>query len=97
MLSDIGVYMKIAAYAGACVAKGIANHKESVNIRHRDVNQLWVQDRIARGDIIIRKVGANDNMADILTKHVDRNKIDTHMENMNMEFAEGRHDLAPAI
>ena len=64
-------------------------------MRHIAVNQLWVQDRIARGDLTIEKINGKENVADTLTKHVNAEDIRVHMYKTNLEIIQGRHSLAP--
>ncbi len=45
-----------------------------------DVNQLWVEERVANGDIAIHKIGRETNIADNLTKHVERARIEWHTD-----------------
>ena len=55
-LMDLGVNMGVKVRTDSSAAKGIANRKGFGNVRHIEVNQLWVQDRVARGDLIIEKL-----------------------------------------
>ena len=85
----------MAILIDASAAKGIANCKGFGKVQHIDVNKLWVQDRIARGDLAIWKVNGKENVADILTKHVNAEDIRVHMHRTNQEIAQGRHAIAP--
>ena len=58
---------------------------------------LWIQDRVHKGDIIIKKVGGEDNISDALTKHVDVGKLAQHLQNTGQELLSGRHVLMPNI
>ena len=64
-------------------------------MRHVEVHQLWIQDRVGRGDILVRKVHADKNPADALTKYVDGVELRRHMEQVGLTIAIGRHALAP--
>jgi len=75
MLKDFGVEVAIRVNTDASAAKGMANRKGLGKVRHIEVNQLWIQDRVAKGDIEIRKVNGKENIADILTKHVNAEDI----------------------
>ncbi len=46
---------------------------------HLDTREPWIQERVARGDIVIEKVHGEDNVADGLTKHVDKQKMDQYL------------------
>ncbi len=44
------------------------------------MRELWVQDRFAKGALEIKKVNGEKTIADALTKHVERVKIDYCMK-----------------
>ena len=67
------------------------------SVRHLEVNPLWIQDRVRRGDIEIEKVGGKSNIADALTKYVDRESLEVHIRGSSLRQEEGRHTLAPAV
>ena len=96
MMADFGVTMGVRIKTDASAAKGIANRTGLGKIRHIHVNQLWVQDRVAMGDIVIDKICGMENCADALTKHVNTEDIRVHLHNTNQELQSGRHQLAPA-
>ena len=79
MLKDSGVEVAIRVNTDASAAKGMASRKGLGEVRHIEVNQLWIQDRVAKGDIEICKVNGKENMADILTKHVNAEDIRVHL------------------
>ena len=55
LISDLGVYRKLTCKTDASVAKSIASRRGAGKIRHIEVNQLWLQQRVANGDILIEK------------------------------------------
>ena len=66
-------------------------------VRQIEVSQLWVQDRVARGDIELVKVGTEENIADAMTKYLDRIVLDKHTCKMGLVSETGRHKIAPAL
>ena len=66
-------------------------------VRHIEVHQLWLQDRIGRGDIKVIKVEGSKNPADALTKHVEGNKLETHVKTVSLQICPGRHAAAPKL
>ena len=95
MLGDFGVEVAIKVNTDASSAKGIANRKGLGKVRHIAVNQLWIQDRISRGDLTISKVNGKENISDILTKHVNAEDIRVHLHKTGQTIAQGRHSIAP--
>ena len=71
LMGDLGLGTKIRIRTDASAAKGIATRKGLGKVRHIEVNQLWLQDRVATGEIEIMKVKGEVNLADALTKHVE--------------------------
>ena len=87
--------MQIEIRTDASAAKGIANRRGLGKARHMEVAQLWVQEKVSNGRIAIMKVKGENNIADVLTKHVDQDNIDRHLTGTRQRIAEGRHELAP--
>ena len=61
------------------------------------MHQLWVQDKVANGEIEVRKVDGKANIADMLTKHVTAEDIRVHMHHTYQGYAKGRHDIMPHV
>ena len=95
MLGDFGIEVAIRVNTDASAAKGMANRKGLGQVRHIAVNQLWIQDRIAKGDLTISKVNGKENIADILTKHVNAEDIRVHLHRTGQTIVAGRHPIAP--
>ena len=66
-------------------------------VRHIETNQLWLQERVAKGSIVITKISTHDNLADQLTKPVAEEKLKKHIEGTHQKLASGRHPLAPRM
>ena len=94
MLEDFGVNVGLTIKTDASAAKGIANRRGLGKVRHIAVNQLWIQDRIARGDLTIEKGNGKEKVADILTKHVNEEDLRVHMHRTNQAITRGRHSIA---
>jgi len=95
MLGDFGVETAIRVNTDASAAKGMVNRRGLGKVRHIAVNQLWIQDRVARGELAICKVNGKENLADILTKHVNSEDIRIHLFKTGQYLQEGRHEIAP--
>jgi hypothetical protein len=54
--SDMNVIIgPIDVNTDASAAKGIASRRGLGKIRHIELSQLWLQDRVSRGELTIRK------------------------------------------
>ena len=78
-------------------AKGMASRKGLGKVRHVEVNQLWVQQKVGAGEIELRKVEGANNLADALTKYVEHDGISRHLKGTNQCLATGRHPIMPEI
>ena len=97
MLRDMGFQFSLEVITDATAAKAIASRSGLGKTRHIAVHYLWVQERIKRGDLIVKKCWGGENPADLLTKHLSRSVIDKSMMMFGMKVREGRAASAPAI
>ena len=79
----------------ASAAIGIASRRGLGKVRHIEVFQLWLQQRVANGDLDVQKVDGASNLAEALTKHLGNNALVGHMESVRFEIRDGRHVLMP--
>ena len=58
---------------------------------------LWLQDRVQKGHIIIKKVGGETDISDALTKYLDVSKMSAHLASTGQSITSGRHTLMPSV
>ena len=97
MFNDMGYNMELEIHTDAEAAKGIAARRGLGKVRHLAVHYLWVQERVAAGDLALRKVLGKLNPADLLTKHLDSESIRKNMRTFGIEVVEGRSSIAPSV
>ena len=97
MHSEMGIKLRVRVSTDASAAKGIASRRGLGKIRHIEIHQLWVQDKVTSGEIEVRKVNGKENIADILTKHVAAEDIRVHMHHTSQHYTQGRHELMPQV
>ena len=95
VLGDLGIDARIRVHTDASAAKAIASRKGLGKVRHIEVNQLWIQDKVGSGDIELNKIAGTVNPADALTKFVDGDIIRRHMHMTCQYIVPGRHDIMP--
>ena len=95
ILRDLGFSVKIMVHSDATAAIGIARRKGMGKIRHLDVSDLWIQDKVRSGAIGLSKVDGTKNPADCLTKYVDAGILQRAMASMGLELRQGRPEAAP--
>ena len=89
--------MKIRVMTDASAAIGISMRSGLGKLRHMGTNQLWVQEKVRKGDVEIVKVPTWENIADALTKYVNKEAIGKHMAGAGSRHEEGRHELMPEL
>ena len=66
-------------------------------VRHIEVSQLWIQDKVARGEIEVIKIPGKTNIADALTKYVGSEELRRHVDSSSHQLCSGRHELSPSV
>ena len=95
MLAELGIEVSINVHTDSSTAKSISLRKGAGKIRHIETNQLWLQDKVKEKIISVKKIGTEENPADLFTKHLSREVIDKHLHKLGFRRESGRHDLAP--
>ena len=95
LMKDAGWKIDVHLHSDATAAIGIARRKGLGKIRHLDCTDLWIQDKIRSKNTKLSKVLGTDNMADVLTKYVDKKTMDAALVRMNLIRKTGRPACAP--
>ena len=97
--ADMGIIHggAIQIKSDASAAIGIANRIGIGKVRHIEVNQLWLQDKVSKKEFEIVKVGTESNLADALTKAVNAEAIERHVEGIGAVRKSDRHKIAPKV
>ena len=98
LLGDLGVTGKrLRVKTDASVAKSLAARRGLGGIRHIEVNQLWLQEKVNTGTIEVEKVKGETNRADVLTKFKDGTSLQQQLDWTDQRVSFGRHSLAPKL
>ena len=84
LIEELSGELKARVHVDANAAKGIVERAGLDRVRHIDVNVLWIQEQAIRGKVPLHKVEGTRNQADLVTKHLDANKIQEHLERMSI-------------
>ncbi len=95
LMEDPGVGVEAQVNTDSSAAKRMTARRGAVRVRRIDVREPRVQDRAATGELEIVKVKGEENVADGLKKHVDRQKMEQYMEACGMVRRTDRHELSP--
>ena len=97
-MNDLGISNKrLRVKTDASVAKSLASRRGLGGIRHIEVNQLWLQERVNNSELEIEKVKGEINRADVLTKYKDGESIKRQLNWTNQVITSGRHSIAPKM
>ena len=97
LLKDLGVDVKRQVNKDSYTEKSIATRRGAGKVRHLDTREMWIQEKVLKCQVTLKKVPGTENLADILTKHVSRADLDRHMKKIDIERRDGRHPLSPSI
>ena len=95
LMEDSGVGVEAQVNTDSSAAKSITARRGAGRVRRIEVRELWGQDLVAKGELKIVKVKGEENVANGLTKRVDRQKIEQRVEACGMVRRSGRHELSP--
>ena len=96
VLRDFEINVMLTLKSDASAAIAIASRRGLGKVRHIEVCQLWLQEKVRSGEVKVVKVGTDENVADSLTKYVSSEILRKHMRATGQLAREGRHRLAPA-
>ena len=77
-------------------AKGIASRRGLGKLKHVDIKELWIQEKVHEGDLRITKVPGTINLADALTKYCDVQVINHHVNSTHQTISTQKHHLSPS-
>ena len=97
VLADFGVNVNLHMFSDATAAIGMVRREGLGRVRHLAVADLWVQQKVRNGEIVVSKIPGVDNPSDMCTKGLDLPSISKHMSSLGLIFAAGRHALAPKL
>ena len=94
---DLGMKLTIDIHSDSSAAIGIVRRRGLGRIRHLAVTDLWLQQKVRDGGFSVHKIAGADNMADIMTKYVNRETLNKHLAAMGCRAEEGRPACAPEL
>ena len=97
MAKDMKQDLKLVIETDSSSAKAMGSRRGLGKVRHIELCELWLQDQVARGRIIVNKIRGDDNFSDSLTKHSSIDRISQSMQMTSQRYAIGRHPIMPAV
>ena len=94
---DKAVQNHIEIKEDSSAAKGIASRRGLGKLKHVDIKELWIQEKVTLGDLKITKVLGTINLADALTKYCDIHVTNHHVASTHQTISSLKHPLTPSI
>ena len=94
ILSDLGAEVRLVVHMDASAGIAMASRRGLGRAKHIHVQYLWMQDLITKGEITVKKIAGETNRADLLTKHLARDRMETLINSMQCEFVDGKSTAA---
>ena len=66
VIKDLGIDIKLQVLTDSSAAKGIASRRGLGKVRHIEVNQLWLQGKVAYGEVRIDKGSGGQKISRML-------------------------------
>ena len=92
---DMGWTYEINVHSDATAALGIARRRGLGKVRHLDVTDLWIQEKVRAKAVTLHKIDGSKNPADVLTKYVDHATMSRALDFLSLRRLDGRAALAP--
>ena len=97
VLADFGLNAGLLMRSDATAAIGIVGREGLGKVRHLATADLWVQQRVRRGELQVEKWPGPQNPADLLTKGLSRDSINQHVARLGFTDEGGRPATAPEM
>ena len=97
LLRDLGLEVPIRVWTDSSAARDIWARHGAGKLCHIATHALWVQEKLRNTLIDQRKARGEGNLADVLTKHLARVRIEYPMKRVGCVFRRGRPDGAPQL
>ena len=94
-MEEFGIHVDLVIKSDAVAAIGIVKRQGLGRVRHLAVGDLWVQQKAKNKEAYYRKLPGEKNTADMMTKAVEKEIIDRHMQALGLEYRDGRHEETP--
>ena len=56
-------------------AKSFVSRRGLGRMRHIEVRELWLQEEVRKGTVVVKKVAGSENPADLMTKFLTRSEV----------------------
>mgnify|MGYP003320391562 CR=1 FL=1 len=78
-------------------AKGAASRHGLGKLKHLELKHLWIQELVRARRVVLVKEASETNFADLMTKHLEQERMTALLALGGFEFRTGRPDGAPKL
>jgi hypothetical protein len=96
VLADFGVEVALEVLSDATAAIGMCRRLGLGRVRHLATADLWVQQRVKSGEVVLGKLPGVENPADAMTKRIAAPELAGHCDRMGLLRRPGRPASVPA-
>ena len=89
LLHQLSVPLRLDILGGSLAARGICTHSGSGKVRHLSIKELWVQEALRKNEFSLRVVDTLLNWADVVTKSLEKDRLDSLMLQVTLGRGEG--------
>ena len=82
---DLGIMPKpmvVRLGTDSSAAKSFVCRRGLGKMRHIEIRDLWLQQEVAQGNVVVEKVPGTENPADLMTKILHRDVIESRLDKM---------------
>ena len=98
LMRDFGYEIPVRVWTDSTAAVGVCRRQGLGKLPHLDTQSLWVQEKVRRGIIELRKITGDTNPADLFSKHLpSRQKLEDRVRLFSCEYRSGRAASAPQL
>ena len=97
MCDDIGIHMRLVIHTDSSAAKGISARRGLGKVRHMAVAYLWLQEKLSKKELEVRKVAGSENPADLMTKYLTEAVMEAHRERLECVYEDGWLPIMPRV
>ena len=81
-LGGVGLILKTDSEA----AKSFVSRRGLGRMRHIEVRELWLQEEVRKGKVVVKKVLGSENPADLMTKFLGRSEVVERLGRMGIAW-----------
>ena len=68
--------MNPRVWTDSSACPGIVRRTSSDRLRHLEIRHMWTQERLQQGEFLLKAVPTDDNVADLITKHLAAARVE---------------------